>query len=284
VSHFYLAYKESTSKKTKCPHLRKRSKKQLPHSHTQMALFAAIGDRFISRILKQVANDYNLDFEEMKARYCGESSLEEWEPVKPKGPKVPAPVHNPNVLEVDLEAPPVKVPKPKAPAKPKAPKVPKPHKAPTPDEAFSDAHVYAPAPDPKVLMALSKMKKPDLVAECDERGLDSEGTVAQLKDRVKEARESDPAATKGKTKGKAKAPKADPKPKKVPPPPPPPIVPLEEEVVEEEEGDPDKEFEIGLEEEFEEDDTAEEEDDLQARLRKILAEAEEEEFEEEEEV
>ena len=237
-----------------------------------MALFAAIGDRFISKILRQVASDYNLDFEEMKARYCGESSFELSEPVKPKVPKV----QGPNVLEVDLEAlpAPVKVPKPKAPAKPKSPKVPKPKV--TPDQAFSDAHVYT---EPEKLMALSKMKKPELVAECDSRGLDSEGTVAQLKDRVKDAREADPAAA---TKGKGKTkPKADPKPKKVSLPPPPPPVPLEEEGdTVDEEGDPDKEEVDPEEDEFE---VEAEEDDLQARLRKILAEAEEEEFEEEEE-
>jgi hypothetical protein len=230
-----------------------------------MALFAAIGDRFISKILRQVASDYNLDFEEMKARYCGESSFELSEPVKPKVPKV----QGPNVLEVDLEAlpAPVKVPKPKAPAKPKAPKVPKP-------KFTGDTE-----PEPEKLMALSKMKKPELVAECDSRGLDSEGTVAQLKDRVKEAREADPAAT---TKGKGKTkPKADPKPKKVSLPPPPPPVPLEEEGdTVDEEGDPDKEEVDPEEDEFE---VEAEEDDLQARLRKILAEAEEEEFEEEEE-
>ena len=228
-----------------------------------MALFAAIGDRFISKILRQVASDYNLDFEEMKARYCGESSFELSEPVKPKGPKVQGP--KPNVLEVDLEAlpAPVKVPKPKAPAKPKAPKVPK-----VPGDTD---------PEPEKLMALSKMKKPELVAECDSRGLDSEGTVAQLKDRVKDARE---AAGDGPTKGKGKTkPKA---PKKVSLPPPPPPVPLEEEGdTVDEEGDPDKEEVDPEEDEFE---VEAEEDDLQARLRKILAEAEEEEFEEEEEI
>ena len=244
--------------------------KRTSNSHTapyltQMALFAAIGDRFISKILRQVASDYNLDFDEMKSRYCGESSFELSAPVKPK-----VQVPKPNVLEVDLEElvpAPVKVPKPKAPAKPKAPKVPKP-------KFTGDTEPV----EPEKLMALSKMKKPELVAECDSRGLDSEGTVAQLKDRVKDAREADPAAT---TKGKGKTkPKADPKPKKVSLPPPPPPVPLEEEDTDivDEEGDPDKED--PEEDEFE---VEAEEDDLQARLRKILAEAEEEEFEEEEE-
>ena len=221
-----------------------------------MALFAAIGDRFIAKIIKQIASDYNLDFEEMKSRYCGETSFEL--SISTKELKK-------NQLTVDLEAPApvktVKIPKPKAPkavdAPPKAPKIPKPTKV--PDEP------KGPAP-----MALSKMKKPDLVAECEERGLDSEGTVAQLKERVKDAR-----AASGEKKPARK--KAEPKPKAAPPPPPP--VPLEEEDGEEDEESPGtKKFRDELEEEEEEE---EEHDDLQARLRKILAEAEEDEFEDE---
>ena len=56
-----------------------------------MALFAAIGDRFIAKILKQVASDYNLDYEEMKTRYCGDTSFELSVPTKK--------------LVVDLEVP-----------------------------------------------------------------------------------------------------------------------------------------------------------------------------------
>ena len=224
-----------------------------------MALFAAIGDRFIAKIIKQIASDYNLDFEEMKSRYCGDTSFEL--SISTKELKK-------NQLTVDLEAPApvktVKIPKPKAPkavdAPPKAPKIPKPTKV--PDEP------KGPAP-----MALSKMKKPDLVAECEERGLDSEGTVAQLKERVKDAR-----AASGEKKPARK--KAEPKPKAAPPPPPP--VPLEEEDGEEDEESPGtKKFRDELEEEEEEEE--EEHDDLQARLRKILAEAEEDEFEDEDE-
>jgi hypothetical protein len=62
-----------------------------------MALFAAIGDRFVAKILRQVASDYNLDFEEMKSRYCGKSSFETMVPTKqfqvdleePEVPEVP---------------------------------------------------------------------------------------------------------------------------------------------------------------------------------------------------
>jgi hypothetical protein len=228
----------------------------------QMALFAAIGDRFIAKILKQIASDYNLDYEDMKTRYCGDTSFEL--SISTKELKK-------NQLTVDLEAPApdkaVKIPKPKAPkvpkavdpdAPPKAPKVPKPK---APDEP------KGPAP-----MALSKMKKPDLVQECEERGLDSEGTVAQLKERVKDAR-----AASGEKKPARK--KAEPKPKAAPPPPP---VPLEEEDGEEDE-DLKELLNLNAFKEIEEEEEEEEHDDLQARLRKILAEAEEDEFEEEDE-
>ena len=227
-----------------------------------MALFAAIGDRFIAKILKQVASDYDLDFEEMKSRYCGKSSFEMMVPTKQ--------------VEVDLEdsdhkgidskpasssSSPVKAKKTKAKAK-KAPK----------------------EPETK-LMALSKMKKPELVAECEERGLDSEGTVAQLKDRLKDARSGEEPVVKEKkepVKKKSPKKKATKKKEVIP-------EPKETEPLEEEDDEPDspggirarmirdaREFEDELEED------EEPEDNLQERLRKILAEAEEEEFEDEE--
>ena len=222
-----------------------------------MALFAAIGDRFIAKILRQVASDYSLDFEEMKSRYCGKSSFETMVPTKQ--------------VQVDLEEP--DVPEvPEVPVSKKKPSKPKPKE---PKEDTS-----------KKPMALSKMKKPDLVAECEERGLDSEGTVAQLKERLKEARESDtPAAPKEKKPAKKKASTK----KKAAPPPPPSPEPLEEEEPEEEEEleEPDSPGGVRAKmlreaKEFEEEEPEEEDGDLQARLRKILAEAEEEEFEDEE--
>ena len=196
-----------------------------------MALFAAIGDRFIAKILRQVASDYNLDFDEMKSRYCGDTSFDLSEPVK-----------NPAKVPVKPKAS-------KVPVKPKAPKVP-----------------AAPHASPHALTALSKMKKPDLVRECEERDLDSEGTVAQLKERIKESRDGDGPPVKATKATKATKSKS--------PPPPPPVL-LEEE--EEDDGLP-----VPLEEG--EDEVEEEEDDLQARLRKILAAAEEDEFEEEEDL
>jgi hypothetical protein len=251
-----------------------------------MALFAAIGDRFVAKILKQVANDYNLDFEEMKTRYCGKSSFELMVPTKQVEVDLEDPDRfaiNSKEPESDTEIVPAPKPKKKA-SKPKEPKEPK--------EDTS-----------KKLMALSKMKKPDLVAECEERGLDSEGTVAQLKERVKEARESEaPAAPKAAKKPAAKKEKAPketkekkaPSKKKAAPPPPPPPEPLEEEEpdaeTEGEEEEPDSPGGIRAKmlreaKEFEEEEEVEEEEedeDLQTRLRKILAEAEEEEFEDEE--
>jgi len=246
-----------------------------------MALFAAIGDRFVAKILKQVANDYNLDFEEMKTRYCGKSSFELMVPTK----QVEVDLEDPDRFAINSKTPEPEsdteiVPAPKAKKKASKPKEPK--------EDTS-----------KKLMALSKMKKPDLVAECEERGLDSEGTVAQLKERVKEARESEspaapkaakkPAAKKEKVAKETKEKKAPSK-KKVAPPPPPPPEPLEEELEEEDvetdgEEEPDSPGGVRAKmlreaKEFEEE-PEEEEEDLQARLRKILAEAEEEEFEDE---
>ena len=271
MSEFYSSIKRNISKKSE----------QLTFTHfKEMALFAAIGDRFIAKILKQVANDYSLDFEEMKTRYCGKSSFELMVPTKQ--------------VEVDLEAPEPEVesepeievapqPKKKAATKKKAEKV----KEPKEDTS-------------KKPMALSKMKKPELVAECEERGLDSEGTVAQLKERLKEARDLEGAAPKKKAPAKkaekaekAKEPKEKkkaPSKKKAAPPPPPPPEPLEEEAeTEAEDEEPDspggirakmlKEAKNFEEEEPEEEE--EEEEDLQERLRKILAEAEEEEFEDE---
>jgi hypothetical protein len=239
-----------------------------------MALFAAIGDRFVAKILKQVASDYNLDFEEMKTRYCGKSSFELMVPTKQ--------------VTVDLEesdpvSEPESEPEVVSPPKPKAKKA----KA-----------AKAKVDTTSKLMALSKMKKPDLVAECEERGLDSEGTVAQLKERVKEARESEGDAKPTKAKAAPKEKKAkEPKEKKpkaskkkaAPPPPAPVEEPLEEEEIEpdspgairaamlrKQKGEPEPEEEDEL---FEEED---EEEDMQTRLRKILAEAEEEEFDDEE--
>ena len=248
-----------------------------------MALFAAIGDRFIAKILKQVASDYDLDFEEMKTRYCGKSSFELMVPTKQ--------------VQVDLEAPEPVVSEPEVESEPEIEVAPKPKKkAATKKKAEK---VNEPKEDTsKKLMALSKMKKPELVAECEERDIDSEGTVAQLKERLKEAREIEGAVPKKKAPAKkaekAKEPK-EPKEKKKAPSkkkaekaPPPPPEPLEEEVeTEAEDEEPEspggirakmlKEAKNFEEEEPEE----EEEEDLQERLRKILAEAEEEEFEEE---
>jgi hypothetical protein len=233
------------------------------NKNLQMALFAAIGDRFIAKILKQVASDYDLDFEEMKSRYCGKSSFEMMIPTK----QVEVDLEDPDRKAIDSKpasssSTPVKAKKTKAKAK-KAPK----------------------EPETK-LMALSKMKKPELVAECEERGLDSEGTVAQLKERLKEARSGEEPAKPVKEKkepAKKKSPKKKATKKKEVTP-----EPKEAEPLEEEEDEPDSPGGIRarmlrdareFEDEIEEDE--EPEDNLQERLRKILAEAEEEEFQDE---
>ena len=140
-----------------------------------MALYAAIGAEFkssilaelstilddriksvINRTLKQVAHDYELDYKSLKARYCSKESLGEYE--------LP---EQTQLVTVDLE----------------------PEAEPEPEPAPAPKKVATKAPKAKAsvaVMALSKMKKGDLVRECEERGLDSEGTVSQLKERVKE--------------------------------------------------------------------------------------------------
>ena len=236
-----------------------------------MALYAAIGAEFksslmkefdsllderiksvITKTLKQVAHDYELDYKELKSRYCSKESLDHYE--------LPGQTQ---VVTVDLEP---------AEAAKKSPDVPK---------KESKAVV------PKAVMALSKMKKGDLVLECEERGLDSEGTVSQLKERLKAARDGEgspvkkssaPKKEKAASKPKEKA-KAKPKEKKKEVVPPPPPVALEED-----EEDPEEDEDIcqRVDEEFEDED----EDDtirLQRNLQKILAEAEEEEDYEDEE-
>ena len=244
-----------------------------------MALYAAIGAEFkssimaefstmlderirsvINRTLKQVAHDYELDYKELKAKYCSKESLGEYE--------LP---EQTQVVTVDLEeeiTPVPKAPEPKPAPKP-APKAPK-------------------AKAPGAVMALSKMKKGDLVKECEERGLDSEGTVAQLKERVKEARDKDePAPTREKKaptrEKKAPAPTKEKAPAKKEVVPPPPPVALEEEADEDvcqRAEEPDTEEEEDADEEWEDTDTGA---SLKDRLRKILADAgeEEEEYEDE---
>lgn len=77
------------------------------------------------------------------------------------------------------------------PKTPEAPKLPKTLDAPgAPMKAEKPKKVSEPkkVPDENKPMAISKMKKPDLIAECNARGLDSKGTVPELKQRIKEAR------------------------------------------------------------------------------------------------
>ena len=242
--------------------------------HTlKMALYAAIGAEFkssilkefdsllderiravITQTLKQVAHDYSLNYKELKVKYCSKESLSEYD--VPGGTQV---------VSVDLEVDTVEpVPKSKS-------------KKPSVKRAASEQG--------DKLLALSKMKKADLVEECERRGLDSEGTIPQLKERVKEARSGDEPVKEPKAKppkepkAKAKPPK-EPKAPKVKEPeavakPPPPS--LEEEDFEPVcRKCPDEEEEDDIEEEEEdievEDELGDEDvEDRQTRLRKILA-------------
>ena len=151
----------------------KKSKQSKQHTTTQMAMFAAIGDKFICSILKQVAADYSLDYKELKRRYTGPTSLEEYEP-SAKSQR--------DMEEFDLETETVKPVKPKEkPVKPVKPK----------EKPVKPKKVKKSSDEPVVPMALSKMKKQDLIDELDSLGIDSDGlTVVKLKEKVKEARES----------------------------------------------------------------------------------------------
>ena len=258
-----------------------------------MALYSAIGVDFkaslmkefeslvderirtvINQTLKQVCHDYDLDYKSLKARYCSKESLAEYE--TPPSKTVTVDLEETQVVH-HAEAPSEPAsPKPKSKGKGKG-------KAPSPK-------AKAKAPE-KALPALSKMKKAELVEECEVRGLDSEGTVAQLRERLKESRDGSSETGKKKAPSKAKEVKEKKAPKKKKlvelPPPPPPVEALEEEEEDEDE-DADAEDEVAKDvcqrvpveedEEFEDED---DDEDLQSRLRKILAEAgeEEEEFE-----
>ncbi len=134
-----------------------------------MALFAAIGDKFISVILRQVAHDYDLNYKELQARYCGPASFEAW-----GKDDVTKKARNLDVDEIDLV---IQVPAPKA-------------KEPKKKETLKEAPKKTKAAPAQ--MPLSKMKKADLEAELSALGLDIKGTVPILKARLKEARENPP--------------------------------------------------------------------------------------------
>jgi hypothetical protein len=174
-----------------------------------MALYTAIGSQFkaslmkefdsllderiksvITQTLKQVAHDYDLDYKALKNRYCSKESLVEY------------------VTTVDLN-------EARHEARQEA------------ETQIVDHDEYAFEPEPvvkpkakanvtasKPAMALSKMKKAELVEECEVRGLDSEGTVSQLRERLKDSRDPEPAKTKKKASPKKKVAEGDPDPVK----------------------------------------------------------------------
>lgn len=154
-----------------------------------MAMFAALGDKFICGILKQVALDYSLDYKEMKAKYTGAKSFDLFGPSEHTAKEIE---------ELDLETEPEIAP---VKAK-KAPKAKEPKKKETLKEApkakAKETKAKAKAPEPKgdAPMALSKMKKQDLIDELEEQGIDTDKlTVAKLKELVKGVREKSGVVT-----------------------------------------------------------------------------------------
>jgi hypothetical protein len=129
-----------------------------------MSLYAAIGAEFkkailseldslvdvriqrvITQTLKQVAYDYSLNYKDLKTRYCT---------VTPPAPP-PSPVQPPVQPPTPPQVPPVA-------AAPQVPPV-----------------------APESQLPMSKMKKRDLELECERRGLCPDGTISELKERVK---------------------------------------------------------------------------------------------------
>lgn len=149
------------------------SKSKKSKSKQEMSVFSVFSDKFVCVILKQVAADYSLDYKELKMRYTGPKSMESYEPTR-------------EMEEFDLETETVKPVKPVKPKKvkakePKEKTTEKPKKTKEVEKTVSNG----------VPMALSKMKKQDLIDELDSLGIDSAGlTVVKLKEKVKEARES----------------------------------------------------------------------------------------------
>jgi len=224
-----------------------------------MAVFAPLFDQLLSSVFKQISADYNLDYKEMMDRYTGKSSFA---------------IYSDHDQEtIDLEKP--------APVK-ESKKV-----------AIKSKKMEEVKP-----MALSKMKKADLVSELEDQGIDTDGlNVAKLKELVKEAREkSGSKPSKGGKKAKEPEPEPEPSPKKktkkskkadspkkkskkAKEPEPEPEPELEEEEFEIEPVVDPVEFE-----EDEEDLEAANQEDLEARLRAIIAEANGDEEESDEEV
>ena len=154
-----------------------------------MAMFAALGDKFICGILKQVAADYSLDYKEMKAKYTGAKSFDLFGPSEHTEKEIEE-----LDLETEPEITPVKTKKASA-KEPKAPKA-KEVKAKEPKAKAKETKKKEPEPKGDAPMALSKMKKQDLIDELEEQGIDTDKlTVAKLKELVKGAREKSGVVT-----------------------------------------------------------------------------------------
>ena len=151
-----------------------------------MAMFAALGDKFVCGILKQIAADYSLDYKEMKAKYTGAKSFDLFGPSEHTEKEIE---------ELDLETEPEIAPvKPKK-ASAKEPKAPK-AKTKEPKAKAKETKKKEPEPKGDAPMALSKMKKQDLIDELEEQGIDTDKlTVAKLKELVKGAREKSGVVT-----------------------------------------------------------------------------------------
>ena len=150
----------------------------------------------VKQTLKQVAHDYDLSYKELKVAYLDTESVPTPEP------------------EAEVEPTPEPTPEPKAKSKAKPKKsVPKETPAPKAPEPVKAAEKSKPEPvqAAPVKTALSKMKKDECLSECRRLGLSTDGTVPQLRERIREALKGGgaPPVSSG-----PDAPKATPPPKK----------------------------------------------------------------------
>ncbi len=269
MSHLHIGHRYATNKKRQMFSALSASFKSSILKEFDTLLDARI-QGVIESTLKKVADDYKLSYGELKTRYT-------LTPVKT------VTVDLEDSVSVDESAEPITTFK----------------------ETPAVALAVPVAPDAPEQLPMSKMKKRDLELECERRGLCPDGTISELKERVKQARLLEKPVKKARKPKDPNAPKKERKPKdpnapkKVPkvkeavpaPPPAPVVVPLEEDeefypckpcVVPEPEDREEPEEELGLEDE----DLEDEDDSMKARLRKILQDAgeldEDEEFEDEE--
>ena len=166
----------------------------------------------VKQTLKQVAHDYDLSYKELKVAYLEPGASGAARPQAASDVNIRDNLPEAPEAEVEAEPTPEPTPKPKAKSKAKAKKSPEPVKAAEKPKSKAPEPVKVKAPEAgPVKTALSKMKKDECISECRRLGLSTDGTVPQLRERIREALKGGgaPPVSSG-----PDAPKATPPPKK----------------------------------------------------------------------